>query len=134
MSDVTAPKIDTTEYLQKLVKLIPAEIIALYLTIAAFVPKEAVVQFIVAGICFVLTPVYLIQVSKIKSVLQTVMSTIAFAVWVFATGGPFATLAWYQAWMPGSLLVLFTLVAPMFFPTVAPAAGTASRVKGWREV
>jgi len=145
MSDIkTAPvgAPDASAYLQKLVKLIPAEIIALYLTIGAFLPKEPIAQFIVAGLCFVLTPLYLSQVVKVKNVLQVVLSTLAYAVWVFATGGPFTTMSWYQSWMPGSLLAVFTLVVPMFFSKTldqVPAADPSTLVtnsgsKSWREV
>jgi hypothetical protein len=133
MSDVKTP-IDTTAYLEKLTKLIPGEIIALYLAIAAFVPKEIVAQSIVAGLAFVLTPLYLTNVAKVKNVMQVIVSTISFAVWVFVTGGPFTGQAWYQAWIPGAVLAAYTLIVPMFVSSAPAATGTAARTKGWREI
>ena len=134
MSDVKTPVIDTTGYLEKLTKLIPGEIIALYLAIAAFVPKEVVAQSIVAGLAFVLTPLYLMNVAKVKNVVQVIVSTLSFAVWVFVTGGPFAGQTWYQAWIPGAVLAAYTLIVPMFVAPVPAATGTAARTKGWREI
>lgn len=132
MSDIV--KVDTSGYLQKLVGLIPAEVIALYLAIASFMPKEPVAQFIVAGLAFVLTPFYLLNIGKVKNIGQIVVSTVSFAVWVFVTGGPFVGMAWYQAWIPGAVLAAYTLIVPMFVQPAPAAVGTASKVKGWREI
>jgi hypothetical protein len=126
--------ITSGDYLQKLVKLIPGEIIALYLAIASFVPKEVVAQFIVAGLALVLTPIYLVNVGKVKNTLQVALSTISFAVWVFVTGGPFAGMPWYQAWIPGAVLAAYTLIVPILVGPAPVAAGTAATVKSWREI
>ena len=134
MSDPAKTTVDTAGYLEKLTKLIPGEMVALYLAIASFVPKEVVAQFIVAGLVFVLTPLYLLNVAKVKNAVQIVVSTISFAVWVFVTGGPFASMPWYQAWIPGSVLVAYTLIVPMFVAPTPAVVGTAARVKSYREI
>lgn len=134
MSDPAKTTIDTAGYLEKLTKLIPGEMVALYLAIASFVPKEVIAQFIVAGLVFVLTPLYLLNVAKVKNIVQIVVSTISFAVWVFVTGGPFASMPWYQAWIPGAVLVAYTLIVPMFVAPAPVSVGTAARVKSFREI
>lgn len=141
MSDVTTPAtgINVAEYLQKLVKLIPGEIVTLYAALVAFVPKEAPALFVAAGICLALVPVFLAAVLKVKNVAQIVVMTIGFAVYVFAApGSPFGLLGWYQSWMAGFALVIYTAIPPMILGTTpAPVAApgtTASVTKSWRQV
>jgi hypothetical protein len=41
-------------------------------------------------------------------VLQVILGTIAFAVWVFALGGPFVLLPWYKANIASLVLMFVT--------------------------
>jgi len=51
-----------TEYLQKLVKLIPSEVILLYSTALAFIPGNLIAQIVIICACTILTPLYLLFV------------------------------------------------------------------------
>jgi hypothetical protein len=47
---------------------------------------------------------------------QIIISTLAFIVWVFALGGPFASLGWYNTVFGAILLVIYTLFVPLINP------------------
>jgi len=110
------------EYLSKVLKLIPAEVVSLYIALAGIivvggqaVNGEALFWFIFV-VCLIGTPLYLMKITKVGDLLQLGISTIAFVVWVFALGGPFATLTWYQPIYGALLLPIFTFFVPMILP------------------
>ena len=134
-------------FLENLVKLIPAEIIALYAVLSGFVPEDLTGQLFITIPLFVLTPFYMYFAMKVSKVGQIAISSVAFAVWLFAIGGPFAYFPWYEAWMGGALLALYTLIPPMAYQKRLPAyegenrglyddklTATGPRVKSWREI
>jgi hypothetical protein len=47
---------------------------------------------------------------------QTAISTGAFAVWVFALGGPFASLVFYRPSYGSIVLIMYTLVVALITP------------------
>lgn len=117
---------DVDGYTSKVVKLIPTEVVALYLflsgIIAAARPAEAdrgpVLTF-VFGALLVLTAPYLRRVAGVRNRLQVGISTVAFGVWVFSLGGPFVYLlqlagfSYDQLW--GAILLgLYTFIVPIF--------------------
>ena len=142
----TSPDSRTQRFLENLVKLIPAEIIALYAVLSGFVPEDLVGQLFITVPLFVLTPFYMYFSMKISKISQIVISSVAFAVWLFAIGGPFVYFPWYEAWMGGALLALYTLIPPMAYQKRLPAyegenqglydeklTATGPR-KSWREI
>jgi hypothetical protein len=109
------PTID--DFLARLVKYIPTEIVGLYVAAAGFVPQQAnhlpdPLLWWVFGACAVLTPVYLWRVTrdpiqgKGPLWIQIILGSVAFVVWVFALPGPFVLLPWYRANV-ASLVLLF---------------------------
>jgi hypothetical protein len=109
------------DYMTKLVKYIPAEIIAVYLFIngivTALTAPSAVLSWGVFALLLLLTPLYIWRVTNDKALPpawdQMLVAFISFAVWVFAIGGPFTTLVWYNPLYGSILVALFTLVIPM---------------------
>lgn len=137
----------TQKFLENLVKLIPAEIIALYAVLSGFVPEDLTGQLFITIPLFVFTPFYMYLAMKVQKISQIVISTIAFAVWLFAIGGPFAYFAWYEPWMGGALLALYTLIPPMAYQKRLPAyegenqglydeklTASKAEIKSWREI
>ncbi len=118
--DAAAPSAD--DYKDRLFKYIPADVIALYLTLdgilATAAPAENLpldaLRWIVAGVVFVLTPLYLARVAKVTKRKQIAISTSAFAVWAFYLGGPFKTLEFYHPVYGALLFVVFTFVVPIW--------------------
>ena len=117
------------DYLGRLVKYIPAEIVGLYVAAAGFVPKmdnlpDPRIWWVFLA-CAVATPIYLLFATRDKDQgkgplwLQVVLATIAFPVWVFALGGPFTLLAWYAAnqWVASLVLVFVTFIFGMIEPS-----------------
>ncbi len=120
---------DKDEYADRLLKNVPAEVIAVYVFILgvlgaadATIPRW--LPWGVFGLLLVGTPLYLRRVQKVKKPLQLVLSMGAFAVWVFALGGqsPFATLSWYQPVYGAVLMPLYTFAAAIAKPERPDAA------------
>lgn len=110
------PALDT--YLSRLVKYIPAEIVAAYLFVKGFLPPDAPrwVWWIVFGGLIALTVWYTLDATRRPGLppayTQTVIAVLAFVVWTFAIGGPYFEAApWYRQYyyLPGIILALFTL-------------------------
>ena len=122
------------DYKQKLYKYIPAEVVALYLTLDALLRAAGEMggwlPWLVCGFCFLATPLYLCRVAGVKRASQLAVSTVAFAVWAFTLGGPFTALSWYRPIYGGLLLPAYTFLIPIFGPGAWPvgkgkAAGAA---------
>ena len=111
---------EPADYLGRLVGYIPAEIVGVYLTAAGFAEAAGADSqkwlWIVFGVSFVLTPIYMIFATNDKKknkgplYVQVILATLAFPLWVFAIGGPFRALPWYKAPVASILLVLGTAI------------------------
>ena len=107
-------------YFDRLFKYIPAELVAGYIFILGAVkqltdPEEAkIVNWLIFAVFAALTPLYLNRVQKVAKTGQLIVSTISFAVWVFALGGPFALTGWYNPVYGSILLPVFTLLAAIW--------------------
>jgi hypothetical protein len=107
------------DYLTKLVKYIPSEVVVLYVTLygIASAAKEEISFAFISWLIFVVgifgTVLYLWRVAKVSDSLQLIISTIAFVVWVFALGGPFASLSWYHPIYGALLLPVYTFFIPV---------------------
>lgn len=114
-------KVEIDDYKTKLAKYIPGEIIAAYVAIDVIIKSATKfsegVYWIVFLALLVLTPLYVWRVTteppKKAAIAQIVVSTIAFFVWVFALGGPFASLGWYVPVYGAILLVIYTAAIPV---------------------
>jgi len=111
------PKPD--DYLSRLIKYIPTEIIALFVFIHPSLPeKDPDIQtynWILFAFCVVVTPLYLWRLQKVTKVGQLAISTLACALWIFATGGPFAYWDWYKSHLFVATVVpaLYTFLIPL---------------------
>lgn len=107
------------DYLTKLIKYIPSEVVALYIALygIASAAKEEISFVFISWLIFVIgiigTVLYLWRVAKVSHCLQLIISTIAFVVWVFALGGPFSSLPWYHPVYGALLLPVYTFFIPI---------------------
>lgn len=109
-------------YLDRLTTMIPGEVIGLYLVGNGFIPLEqGYVQLFWSIFCLVAVVMIRCYGSSdikrgIKPQWETVIiSAIAFVIWVYSLGGPFATFKVYIPYI-GSLLVLaWTFLVPYFY-------------------
>ena len=112
-------------YTDKLVKYIPADIVGAWIfassaiKAASGVPATALF-WVAFAVLLVITPFWIWQWTKAPgkpaATTQIVVSTLAFAVWVFALGGPFARMTFYRPLYGSLLLVLYSLLVAMINP------------------
>ena len=113
------PQLD--DYVSQVVKYIPAEIVAAFVTIDGILRSAVGISSLTGWLVFValliLTPIYTWHVTKEQGLPppygQVGVSTAGFAVWVLALGGPFAQLPWYNSVYGSILLIFFTLIPPL---------------------
>jgi hypothetical protein len=116
-------------FFQVLLKLIPSEIIAVFIFIQGVMPAVLLPHLIVAIVLVGITPFYLSQAAGVNSRPQLIVSTLSLAVWIYAMGmGPlrFVHAPYYEPWHGAVALALWTLVPPMFL-TRPPAPHRAQR-------
>jgi len=107
------------DYTTKLIKYIPSEVVALYITLygIASAAKEDIAFEIITWLIFVIgilgTVLYLWRMAKVTDWTQIAISTAAFVVWVFALGGPFLSFSWYQPIYGALLLPVYTFFTPI---------------------
>ena len=108
-------------YFSQVLKYIPTEIILAYVSIEGILttaykgklgPLEAMLLYVAIGL-MVLTPLWLWRVMGVKSLAQLFLSTLSFPLWLFAMGGPFAYMNWYEPALGSIALPFFTLLAPI---------------------
>ena len=120
------------DYLGRLVKYIPAEIVGLYLAISGMIPQPQTDHPILWGVflvCWVLVPTYLwIATSRGGQrplYPQIALASIAFPVWVCATGGAFVKqFHWYEGrpYLVSIVLCLVTVIFALYQPPPEKAA------------
>jgi len=118
---VATPMPKEDDYKSRLLKYIPAEVVAVYLTLdgvvkaaASQLPLKATL-WVVFCVLLIATPLYLWRVAHVTKKPQLAVSTVSFAVWVFTLGGPFAGLGWYQPAYGALLLPLYTFLIPIMY-------------------
>ena len=113
-------------FLQVLLKLIPSEVIAVFIFIQGVMPAELLPHLVVAVLLVAITPVYLNRASGVTSRAQPIVSTLSLVVWIYAIGtGPlrFIRPPYYEPWHGAVALAVWTLVPPIFLtPGEAPNA------------
>jgi hypothetical protein len=112
-------------YGARVAKYIPGEVLSGYVAMSGIVAsmdeKKAatkVTAWVVFCLGLVLTPAYLLLLSRLKSAywIQIVIATIAFAIWAYALGGPFKLEGIYSPQIGSLALIAFTLVAGLYRP------------------
>lgn len=114
----------TQPYTNKLVKLIPTEIVGGYMMLANFLgfgPGAADIQQVDGVLIQVVfffflaaTPAYLWVVSEVRNYVQLAICTVSFVVWVYSLGGPFEWWGWSKhPQIAAVVMVLWTFVPPL---------------------
>ena len=114
------------DFKDRLIKLIPAEIIAAYITISGLIisfsegdpnADKSNLLWIIILVLMIFTPVYLVKVSGVSKKGQILFSTIGFLVWAFATASPYTKeiLGFSFQLITSVILILYTLLIPLFY-------------------
>lgn len=116
-----------SQYLEKVVKLIPAEVVAAYVSIQGILLTQDASTYqpwllgIAVGLGLVVLPVYLWKLHGVRNWIQIGVTIVAFAIWVLNIGGNY--LQWVTDWNNPAIgsvaLILFTLVSPLIFRSEA---------------
>jgi hypothetical protein len=113
-----APAPDT--YRDRLFKYIPGEVVALHLflskTLAAATNAPRFLGWAIFVVGLIATPCYLRYAQKVSAPTQLAVSTVAFAVWIFALGEPFSAIEWYRPVYGALLLPVFTFFVALIDP------------------
>ena len=118
------------DFLTKLVKYVPLEILGVYLFVEGSVEGNvtdpgalsAWLGALLVG-TLVLTVPYVIRVLAVVRPSQIAMSVLGLAVYVFAVGGWFATTSWYEPWQSSIVLPVFVLLVAIIRLKPLPPAG-----------
>lgn len=110
--------------LEKVLKMIPSEIIGLYLILNSFIPSKdelvpTLIFLVCVGICWVLTPLYMMRLQEVDrktNSKQITITTVAFIIWVYASGGfDFINLVVEYSYIKGITLALFSFITAKFY-------------------
>ena len=122
------------DYLTKVVKYVPVEVLGAYLFMAGVIDSNVSNKHdhaiwlgaLLIGV-LVLTIPYDLRVLNIVRGSQVAMSIVAITVYVFALGGWFATTTWYHQWYASIVVPIFgLLMAIVKTPAVCLKIPTAS--------
>ena len=128
-SEASGEKIDG--YFDRLLKYIPADVVGLWLTGNGLIQSQAGearigALWLLFVIGCVLTAAWTRRLTnepgRSPAWRQIALSCVSFFVWVFAIGGPFAELPFYQPFYGSFLLLIYTSVVPLL-----PAPSTAQQ-------
>jgi hypothetical protein len=124
LAPAQGPPKEPDSYVDRLLKYIPAEIIALYITLESVIraadAQGSPLYWVIFVFCTLVTPLYLWRVAMVHKWLQIVLTTGAFVVWVIALGGPFALLDWYTPLAGGIILPMYTFLIALVDPGIVP--------------
>ena len=117
-------------FLQVLLKLIPSEVIAVFIFVQGVLPRNLTPHLVVTILLVAITPLYLSRAMGVHSRIQLVVSTISLVVWIYAMGvGPlrFLRAPFYEPWHGAVALAVWTLVPPMLLARQQGGSRTRSR-------
>jgi hypothetical protein len=113
------------DYLSRVLKYIPSEIVMAYIAIegvlrtsynpAVWAERQMLLKLSlgVAATLTIITPFWLYRVMRVRRGTQILLSTLSVPVWLFAMGGPFVLLDWYEPAFGAIVLPLYTLIVPI---------------------
>jgi len=110
-------------YQSKLLKLIPTEVVAVFIFISGLIgndiydKKYLILKWAVFGFLFIINPFYLRFVSNVTNLKQLIICTLGFAVWFFSLGNNFMTIGNdpdFSQMLGSVILALYTLIVPIF--------------------
>jgi hypothetical protein len=113
-------------YFDKVIKYIPSDIVGGWVAVTGLIKSADNVPtnlllWIAFGAGIILTLLWTLKQTsepgKKTAKTQIIISTFSFAVWVFALGGPFATLEFYRPLYGSLMLIFYSLGIGLVTPT-----------------
>lgn len=110
------------EYLGRLLKMIPGEIVGLYMIGKGFIPAEQkTVHIIWPAICLVLLIILRLwgtkdpAANKPSQPVPVAIAAIAFIIWLFWLGGPYVPEAINKPFIASLLVLVWSFIIPIFY-------------------
>lgn len=116
-----APRIDG--YFDRVIKYIPADVVGAWVAVTGIIgtsQKSTNILWIAFVFGTLFTALWTwkqtAMAGQSPAITQILVATIAFVVWAFALGGPFAGLAWYEPAHGSLALIGYTLLVGLVVP------------------
>ena len=114
---------DFDGYQKRLIKMIPAEVVGLYLVGSGFIPEGHQRYVLPAWSIFCLIAVVVVRVRgtsdrKKRQKPQwraVIISSVAFVIWLYLLGGPFELFSWHFQYVGSLLVLVWTFIAPFLY-------------------
>src|SRR5260370_42368163 len=113
---------DINAYLDRLMKMIPGEVVGLYLVGSGLIPKEGAVVLVIWSIVCLIAVVSIkaygtidVESNKGPDWAHVAISSVAFVIWVYTLGGPFALFNIAVPYIASLLLLAWTFFVPIFY-------------------
>jgi hypothetical protein len=111
------------QYRDRLVKLIPSEIITAYITLKGLITGQTnePLYLLITCVCLLaLTPLYLKNISHVNKPGQIIFASIAFVIWIMASGGfqtmfPNIKVFMHESFIGSYILIIYTLLIPFVY-------------------
>ena len=109
------------DYTSRLAKLLPADVIALYIFGESIIPENLImVQLGLACICVII--VMLIRYNKTKEIGEDnpqwwniIIAAISFMIWIYVTGDVFERLNLQTKWVGSLILAIWVVILPHIY-------------------
>ena len=110
-------------YFDRLLKYIPSDVVGLWLTGSGLIQSQAsnesrlILLWVLFFLGFIFSYFWMIKQTESADEStpwrQVILSCVSYAVWVFAIGGPFLELSWYEPLQGSLLLLIYTTAIPL---------------------
>ncbi len=83
---------------------------------ATSAPADSLSEILIQVVFFallILTPLYLWRISGVTNVVQLIVTTLAFILWIYTLGGPFSVWGIYEPKIAALLLTIWSFVIPV---------------------
>jgi hypothetical protein len=115
---------DVDTYFDRVIKYIPADVVGAWVAVTGVINSQANVSPTIWWLAFAVgtlaaaawTWKQTSEPGKPTATVQILVATVAFVVWVFALGGPFAGEDWYKPYQGSLVLIAFTLLVGLIIP------------------
>lgn len=109
-------------YFERLIKMIPAEVIGLYMAGSGIIPAEPS-WMLIAFSAFCLICVFVVRIwgtaDPEKNLppqgVPVLIAAGAFVIWLYHIGGPFVSLGIHVPWIGSILIVCWSFIIPIFY-------------------
>jgi hypothetical protein len=107
---------EDNSFIKALLKLIPSEIIAVFIFLQGVLPDRLIPHLVVSLLLIALTPLYLYTAMGVRSGGQLAVSTLSMVIWIYALGQVpvrYLEAPLYEPWYGSVILAVWTLIPPM---------------------